>query len=104
MTKNTAFSTKVFRKRLGGSAPTRQTTVLNEVTGIQEGQAVGLSAYPDFPDPLWDSGDMSAPPVYVRECPRRGPDDALTEYKIRWRYTFAWSTNPSVLYPNNPPA
>ncbi|HRU07435.1 MAG TPA: hypothetical protein P5137_16855, partial [Candidatus Brocadiia bacterium] len=51
VTMNEDFSTKVFRKVLGGAAPARQTTVLNEVTATQEGSAVGRSGYPAIPGP-----------------------------------------------------
>jgi len=104
VTKNTAFSSKVFRKTLGGDPPVRQTTVLNEVSATQQGEAVGLSGYPDFPDALWPEADFSASPVFIRESPRRTRDGQLTEYKIRWQYTFAWSVNPSVQLPHVPPA
>lgn len=105
VTMNEDFSTKVFRKTLGGAAPTRQTTVLNEVTATQEGSAVGLSGYPTIPDPLWSSADYAAPPVRSYECPERTPG-GLIRYKVRWRYSFAWSStvvSGPIKEPNNPP-
>lgn len=105
VTMSTDYSSKVFRKVLGGAAPTRQTTVLNEVRGTQEGSAIGLTGYPSAPGPLWSSADYSAPPVTVRKSPQR-LHTGLTGYEIRWRYEFAWSStvvSGPFQNPNTPP-
>lgn len=100
----TAASRKVFRYQLGGGQPTRQTTVLSESRGSQSGSAVGIGAYPDFPDPVWSSADYAESPVKEKQSPKRGADGGAWEYPIRWEYQFAWSTPvPSFPDPNTPP-
>ena len=96
-------SEKVWRYALGGTVPTRQTTVVRESRGSQEGSAVGLTDYPDFPDPVWAAADYADDPKKQKGTPERLADGSW-RYPINWSYQFAWDSAPSFPDPTPPPS
>jgi hypothetical protein len=89
----------VVMTALDGAIPIRQDTVITPARANQNGQAVGASAWPAFPGPLW-AGTSIVSNRRTKSGPTRGPNGAYHDYKISWSYEYAFITNPIFHDPN----
>lgn len=111
-----ALATVAFEERIARSGGGPRKGFLEPLTGepieqllkkrtvykvTQSGSAVGLTAYPTPPLPLWPSALMEAPDIQ-QQAPRRtgyGSSSSYTEFGITWSYRFE-SRTPLIGTPN----
>ena len=84
--------------------PIKQKLKANTIyKAIQQGRAVGLSAYPAVPSPIWPAHQIDQRDIEQSAPRRRGYGsgaDCWTEWPVSWCYRFE-SANP-LLAPNGP--
>jgi len=100
VTQSGGLRRRIFQESLTGE-PIPQT--VNEKTvfkATQSGTAVGNTAFPAIPDPLFpDAQDDEV--AITREGPKEVSTGVFREYQISWEYTFT-DTTQMVPIPNNP--
>ena len=62
----------------------------------QSGYAVGLDAYPDPPDPLFDNEHFSQRPEIAYHCPSLNADGQFIDWKIEWKYVGEFASDTTV--------
>lgn len=99
-----SYTRKVFwERRSAGLGPYRQDVGLTPAVITQAGRAVGRTSFPVPPALVFPADDLNEAPVTEFKGPKRGIDGIPTEYEVRWRFVFAFSTDPAVPTPATEP-
>lgn len=81
----------VVKKSLSGLAQQQGTSLFPDYVAVQQGRAVGWSAYPSFPSPQYTLGTLLNGPSYQKaSAPLYRGRNGNRLYGIEWRYYF-WS-------------
>lgn len=98
------FTRKVFwERRAADLGPYRQDVGITPAVIVQAGRAIGRTTFPTPPAFIFPEDDLNEAPVLERKGPKRGIDGLPTDFEIRWRRVFAFTTAPADVLPNIEP-
>jgi hypothetical protein len=62
----------------------------------QFGTAVGLEAYPEAPDAIYDAAHYSERPVVTYHAPVLNTDKGFINWKVEWKYSYEFADEPDL--------
>ena len=90
----------VMRATCDGRPPIKQKTIVTPWRCIEQGNAVGSSAFPAIPAPAYGAANLHPGGTIRRSGPKRLAGGGFSEYEVSWSRTYEFAASPGYRNPS----